>query len=1152
MNKKKISKIISSALSIMYLSNSAPVFAQDITINESNIVVDDNLEKVLDSNNVEMELDNKNDELTNNVDAIEIDKDIKCEENDSNILDIDNKDNNNETINENDTIDKVELEDSNVCDENSVDKNNSVNTLESVINENSEYEMENVVELTDTIDFKDENLQYAINRALSRAVDTPIVISDINSLTSLNLSSSNISDLSGLEYATSLTNLNISDNNIDSLQPIAKLTKLNVLNVSKNKGAINISEFKSLSSLPNLNTLILPIKDANNDLVFDGNNEFPSLQILDLSGSLINNLKITNNNILETLNINNSNVNDLLLENLNIISSINALESNINDLCVNNIAAKNLDFSSSICNDINIFDCNEKIYINLKNIDTNNVTINDLINSSNIVMNNSNINKVSMFNVTSVNCMYFDDANIDELLFENNHISYVSLQRGVYEKVSILNVDTLATIYFNDSEINDLNLKQLPKLDSIYAYNLKTSVLDLSDNCSLNSLSANNMILDELIVKDISNVNYLYITGSEINKFVLENLPKLSFVEASRLSGYCDIYINNCENINTFSSDSSELKNINIYNSFNNGYFSSMNSTIENFNCSKSKIQQISINNMVGKNILFSELETLTYLNAKMISIESFVCTDSKIEYVYFDYNARVGNLEFIDSTVVKTATFDNITADIIRCENTLIDKVYLNSANVKEFYMNNGITLGTISLDNGKFESVYVTNAPNAYGLSTTGIKVKNIVLDGFDSVSSLDLSSADIETLNLTGFNSLMLINISNNKLTNVNCLGGIASLYNIKASNNKIENIDCIKDLPNLLAIDFNNNNISNIDELKSMTKLEIVKLDNNKIKDISALSNCINLKPEKLSALNQVIDLPEVYSKGGLVTINHPDVIDIDGNKASIASVSNSGAIGSDFIAWKYDSDGILTEQIETSSVNNNFSVIANQKIIVDGTAPELNVSVDTTEFTNKDVVVTITASDELSGLDGIYLPDGSVVRMDNTRTSEKEITFNINKNGEYTFIAKDKVGNTTEKTIIVKNIDKEKPVVSINKVNELSNKKQFVVNIMATDKLSGVKAITLPDGTIISDTYTAYTFTENGSYEVLVEDFAGNITTETIEVKGLSNTVENNNDSNSVDSEHSNMPSTGGLAGVTSLASVLSTILGVFMINRRKK
>lgn len=77
-----------------------------------------------------------------------------------------------------------------------------------------------------TVNVPDNNLRAAINSALGHGALDAINAGQLQQLTTLDISSRNITDLTGIQYATNLTSLNALSNQITSTAPLAPLTKL--------------------------------------------------------------------------------------------------------------------------------------------------------------------------------------------------------------------------------------------------------------------------------------------------------------------------------------------------------------------------------------------------------------------------------------------------------------------------------------------------------------------------------------------------------------------------------------------------------------------------------------------------------------------------------------------------------------------------------------------------------------------------------------------------------------------------------------------------------------------------------------------------------------------------------------------------------------
>ncbi len=94
----------------------------------------------------------------------------------------------------------------------------------------------------------DANLRAIIEDNLSKTRGASITRGEMSTLTRLEASNTNISDLTGLEFATRLEILELYDNNISDVSPLSGLTNLIELYLSNN----NISDMSPLSGLNSL------------------------------------------------------------------------------------------------------------------------------------------------------------------------------------------------------------------------------------------------------------------------------------------------------------------------------------------------------------------------------------------------------------------------------------------------------------------------------------------------------------------------------------------------------------------------------------------------------------------------------------------------------------------------------------------------------------------------------------------------------------------------------------------------------------------------------------------------------------------------------------------------------------------------------------
>ncbi len=189
-----------------------------------------------------------------------------------------------------------------------------------------------------TVDIPDPNLRAAVEPALRVSPGTPIVSSEMETLTRLDAGNANISDLTGLEHATNLTELSLGDkyvegqghinsNSIKDLSPLAELSNLTSLNLSQN----NISDLSPLAELANLTWLDV----GGNNL----SNISPVAELINLTA-----LRLWRNNIVDVspvadlihlteLNLHGNNIADLSpLAKLTSLTKLQLGHNSISDL----------------------------------------------------------------------------------------------------------------------------------------------------------------------------------------------------------------------------------------------------------------------------------------------------------------------------------------------------------------------------------------------------------------------------------------------------------------------------------------------------------------------------------------------------------------------------------------------------------------------------------------------------------------------------------------------------------------------------------------------------------------------------------------------------------------------------------------------------
>ncbi len=158
---------------------------------------------------------------------------------------------------------------------------------------------------------------------------------------------------------------------------------------------------------------------------------------------------------------------------------------------------------------------------------------------------------------------------------------------------------------------------------------------------------------------------------------------------------------------------------------------------------------------------------------------------------------------------------------------------------------------------------------------------------------------------------------------------------------------------------------------------------------------------------------------------------------------------------------------------------------------DKESPTIEVTGNTTSWTNKDIILNASAKDN-NKVKSITLPDGKTVSSD-------KADYTVTKNGTYKFTAEDEAGNKATKEIVIDKIDKELPTLNLSTSATNFTNGTVDINIDAKDNLSGVKEIKVNDTVIIGNKYTV---SNNGTYIVEVTDNAGNKTSKQIDISNI--------------------------------------------------
>lgn len=176
------------------------------------------------------------------------------------------------------------------------------------------------------VHFADANLKAAVEAQLGKANPTP---TDMLNLLYLRAVVRDISDLTGLEYATNLSELDLSANPISNLSPLAGLTNLGNLTLANNP----ISDLSPLAGLTNLHSLYMGFNQISN---LSPLADLTNLKNLNLENNQISNLSpVAGLTKMQSLHLRNNQIADIsALAGLTDLIGLDIWNNQVSDISV--------------------------------------------------------------------------------------------------------------------------------------------------------------------------------------------------------------------------------------------------------------------------------------------------------------------------------------------------------------------------------------------------------------------------------------------------------------------------------------------------------------------------------------------------------------------------------------------------------------------------------------------------------------------------------------------------------------------------------------------------------------------------------------------------------------------------------------------------
>lgn len=923
-----------------------------------------------------------------------------------------------------------------------------------------------------TITFQEANLYEAVVAELGSKIESKkdsartitITQSNLETITTLELSNKKIANISGLEKFTYLTKLYLNVNEISDISPIATLTKLEWLNFDHNK----ISDLSSLSNLTNL-------------------------VYLNLKGNELSDITP-----LATL----TNLRYLYLEN-NKISDVSQLSTlvNVRDLTLNNNQLENTTGLSNLKNMTTLFLHSNK----LEDISS----LSTATNLTTLYLSNNKITDISsLSNLTKLKKLYLDTNNVTDF-------------------TAISNLTELETLYLSDLQISDITfLTNLTNVK--YLYLAKNNITDIRALANLKeldtlSLAENSKLADISSLANCTKITKLYLQNNNI-----EDISKLESITNLAELGIGNNKIRDLSVIDKLSSVKLVNNwYVYSYDNTKNAE-AKLDSSYQTINklVSITDIREEIVLPKIFTQVKDSNSKLYTADELELVGCT--LSTDGKILTLNTDASEAsvtikggpIANSKFIARINDATPPVLEVGYSITELTNGAVTVTIKANKELKE------LEGWTLSEDKLTLTKVYTQNKEEkitvedfAGNNATANIAVNNIDI----SAPEIELNYT---TTVQTNENVTVTIK-SNEKLQQLEgwSLSTDGLILTKEYAQNASEEVT-VKDLVgNERKIQVQ---VSNIDTIAPQAEVEYSTTEKTEgTVTVTVKANEKMQQLEGWTLEQDGIALTKVYAQNEQeeiivkdlagnetkVTITVNNIDDLTAPQADIqystTEATNKNVtvtiVANEKIqkveSWTLSEDELTLTKEYTQNGEEEITIkdlAGNEKIIpikienIDKTLPEAQVEYSTTELTNNTVTVKISVNEKVQQLEGWTLDEEG-----------KKLTKTYTKNGEEVVVVKDLAGNEIKVSVSVKNIDTTIPEIQIQYSTTKKTNEKVTVTLTSNEAVQQLEGWTLS-----SDKQTlTKVYAKNATEEVTVKDLAGNERKVSVKVSNIENQKE---------------------------------------------
>jgi len=773
------------------------------------------------------------------------------------------------------------------------------------------------------VNIPDANFKAALvgNTAINTNGDSEIQVSEATNFTGeIDVSSSNITDLTGIEAFTNINGLSASFNEIETIS-INSLINLQTLIIAANKlTSIDLSNNNlinrldlsgnqltsiDLSNLTNLGILYLfngnPPFDTNSFVELDLSNN-PNLFDVELSGL----------HSLEQLNLANGNntVITTFSATFNPRLSCIQIDSGFTPPPYNTTTFTgwqkddSTGYSTDCSGLVNIPDANFRVALTANDaIDTNMDDLIQITEATNFTgemdVSNSSITDLTgieaFVNLTGLKATNNDLGSVD--LSANPLLISLDLARTNISNIDVSQMNSLETLILGDNFLSDftnaitsIDLSNNTALKELRLTQNQLGTIDVSNNVNLESLDVFFCGLNAIDIQNNTLLTTLNLTSNNISSIDLSNNNLLE----SLILGF-----NNISSIDLSNNSLLEVIGFNN-NSFDTLDFSFLPNLIS-INLSRlDNLEQLNIAN--GNNAAITNVNTTFNPKLSCIQIDAGFTPPPYDENTFEGWQKDANAGYSSDCNTVVHIPDSNFRTDAVT--DNAIDT---NGDNLIQSSEASAFT-GTIDLANQNVTELTGIEAfTNITALNASNNTLSNVDLSTNTQLTTLNLGSNQLGAIDLSNNTQLEFLDLSNNNLNTVASrnqstgFSNLTALKELRLQDNQMTNLD-VSNAPDLELLWVANNNLGSID-VGSNTQLKNLWIDNTGISSLDLSNNNLleflyassNTSLNNIN-LNNLTELKDLFLRNNNITTldlnNNSNLLNLSLSNNQISTVDIS--------------------------------------------------------------------------------------------------------------------------------------------------------------------------------------------------------------------------------------------------------------------